>query len=134
MKSLVRNIFINSFALFLLASVIEGVKINGGIQTYLLAGLLLFIMFLVLKPVLNFIAFPLNFVTLGFFSSLINVIILYLMTIFLNQVSISPFTFAGYSLDGFIIPKIYFNIFFAYIISSFVFSFIVSSIKWLIEK
>lgn len=134
MKSLFRTILINSFSLFLLPYLLEGVKITGGIQTYFMAGFLLTILFLILKPILNIVALPLNFLSFGFFSSLINAIILYLMTLFINQVSISPFTFQGYSLSGFVIPKIYFNVFFAYLVSSFIFSFIVSFIKWIIEK
>ncbi len=133
MKSVVRSIGINSFALFLLPQALLGVKIFGGFQTILLSGFILTILLWVLKPILNIITLPLNLLTFGIFSFLINIIILYLLTLLVPQFSISAFTFQGFSFAGFIIPKIAFNQFFAFMAASFVFSAIVNIIKWIIK-
>lgn len=134
MKSVIRNTSINALALFVIPKVIDGVKITGGIETYLFGGFCLFLMSLILKPILNLITLPLNFLTFGSFSFITNIAILYLLTVFVSQISITSFAFQGFSFDGFIIPKIYFNTLFAFIVSAFVLSLIISLIQWLIKK
>jgi putative membrane protein len=134
MRSLLRSTLFNSFSLFVISQVLSGVKVTGGLFTYLLGGLALTLLLVILKPVLNILALPLNILTLGMFSFLTNVIIFYLLTVFVTGISISSFTFTGYSYAGFIIPKIYFNTFFAFILVSFLQSVIVSFINWLIKK
>ena len=134
MKSKITNILFYSFALFSLTLVLPGVKVSGGMPTYLLGGVVLSLMFLILKPVLNIIALPLNFVTLGSFSFLINVIILYLLTVFIGNISISSFEFSGLKFAGFVVPKFFVNTFFAFILASLLLSIIFTFLTWLIKK
>lgn len=134
MKAILRNTAIDSFSLYLLTLIISSISIAGGFFTFLFAGLIFFLMSTLLKPILKIITLPLNIITFGLFSFLINAIILYLLTVFVTQISISDFIFNGIGFAGFIIPKIYFNLFFTYIVSSFLLSAIISSIQWLIKK
>ncbi|HVZ58566.1 MAG TPA: phage holin family protein [Patescibacteria group bacterium] len=133
MKTLLRNIALYSGALFILPFIVGGVEISGGIWTFIFGGIMLSIMMTVIKPVLNVISFPFNLVTLGFFSIFTNAFILYLLTIFVNGILIHPFRFGGANILGFVIPAIGFNTLFAFLAASFVLSFIVTGIKWLIE-
>jgi putative membrane protein len=134
MKSILRNTLINAFALFLISQAISGIRISGGFESYLLAGFALSLLFLILKPILNIISIPLNIITLGFFSVVTNIIIYYLLTVFITSVTISDFTYPGFSYGGFIIPKIYINIFFSFLLISIMQSFIFSFIAWLMRK
>jgi len=134
MKSLLRNTLINSLSLFVLAQVVPGLTIHGGFITYIMGGLALSLLFLIVKPILNIISLPLNLVTLGLFSFLINAIIFYLLTVFVTSISITSFTFPGFSFSGFIAPKIFFNTLFAFIIVALLQSVIVSFLSWLIRK
>lgn len=134
MKSFLRNTLFNSFSIFIISQVLSGVKVEGGFPTYIFGGIALTLLFVLLKPVLNIFALPLNILTLGMFSFLTNAIIFYLLTVFVGEISISSFTFQGYSYAGFIIPKFYFNTLFAFIIVSFMQSLIVSFLSWLIKK
>lgn len=134
MKGILRNTLINALTLFLISQIISGVRLDGGFATYLLGGFALSLLFLILKPILNIIAIPLNIVTLGMFSVLTNVIIFYLLTVFVPQVVISEFTYPGASFAGFIIPKMFISGFFAFIIVSFLQSFIFSFISWVMRK
>lgn len=134
MKALLRNILFNSFSIFLISQVLPGVKVSGGLPTYLIGGIALTLLLLLLKPVLNILTLPLNLVTLGMFSFLTNVIIFYLLTVLVIGITISSFTFLGASYAGFIIPHIYFNTLFAFVIVSFLQSVIVSFLSWLIQK
>lgn len=134
MKGILRNIVFYSVALFLTSQVITGLTIKGGPTAYIVGGIVLSILFLIAKPILKIITLPLSIITLGMFSFLINAIILYLLTIIVPNISITAFAFKGFNFAGFIIPQLYVNNFFAFVIASIFLSFIVGALKWLIKK
>lgn len=134
MKGVLRNIGIYAFSLFFLAQVFSGVKIGGSITTYIIGGAVLSIMFVIIKPIINIVTLPLNFVTLGMFSFLINAVILYFLTVLVPSISIKAFVFEGFSLAGFVIPSITLNTFFAFVVTSLFLSISVGVLTWLIKK
>lgn len=134
MKSIIRRVTYYSAALFVTSQVLEGVRVNGGLGTYIIGGIVLSILFLLIKPILSIITLPLNIITLGLFSFLTNAIILYLLTILIPNISISAFKFNGFSFLGFVIPQFLINNFFAFVIASILLSIIVGFLKWLIKK
>lgn len=133
MKTILRRIAIYTLTLFLLPTLIPGVGITGGLETLFIGGAALALMFLVLKPVLSIISFPINLITLGLFSIITNAFILYLMTRFVEGVKISPFEFSSLSFAGFTTPAIEFNIYMAYIFTAVVISIIESALSWLMD-
>ncbi|SRR5258708_3619311 len=133
MKSLIRKIIINALALFVSSQILSGLKIHGGWSTILISAIALTIMSYLLKPILHIITLPLNLMTFGLFSFLINAIILYFLTVFVPQVSINGFVFPGIHFMGFVVPAVAFSTLLAYIVSSFMISFIVSFMMWLME-
>ncbi|MEX1064165.1 MAG: phage holin family protein [Candidatus Paceibacterota bacterium] len=72
------GLFSNILALYLANIWVEGFAIVGGIKGYLIAGLVLGILSLIVKPVLKIISFPLIFISLGLFIIVINAIVLWL--------------------------------------------------------
>ena len=133
MKTILRRIAIYTFTLYLLPFIIPGVKISGGLGTLFIGGAALAFMFLILKPILNIISFPINLITLGLFSIITNAFILYLMTRFVDGIKISPFTYNSFSYLGFSTPAVGFSIYFAYVFTAFVISLIESSLSWLMD-
>lgn len=133
MKTIVRRIAIYTFTLFVLPYLVPGVTISGGLETLFVGGTALALMFLVLKPILSIISFPINLITLGLFSIVTNALILYLMIRFVEGVSISAFEYPSFAFGGFTTPLIAFNIYLAYIFTAFVISLIVSFLTWLME-
>ena len=133
MKFLLKHFVIYTFSLYLLQFIVSGVVINDGLTTLFVGGLLLTGMFLILKPIMNLLSFPLNIVTLGFVSTITNILILYLLTVFVPSISILPFTFQGAHVAGFIIPRIAFSTFFAYAISAVILVLTVSLFSWIFE-
>lgn len=134
MKTILRNTTIYAVTLVGLSNMLSGVVIRGGFFTYIVAGFALALLFMIVKPILSIISFPLNLVTLGLFSSLTNIIILYLLTVFVPQVKIMEFTFHRASFAGFIVPTIHFNTFFAFVIASIVLSLVITYFNWLLDK
>jgi putative membrane protein len=134
MRGFIRNVLFNAFSIFLLTQIISGVKVSGGLPTYLFGGLALTILLVFLKPVLNILALPLNILTLGLFSFVTNIIIFYLLTVIVPEIAITAFTFPGFSYSGFVIPSIYFNIIFAFLLVALLQSLMVSFLTWLVKK
>ena len=134
MRTILRNIFFYSFSLFLLTQIMDGVKVSGDITSYILGGVILYLLFSILKPILNIISLPLNFLTLGLFSFLINVIILYILTVFAPNIAITSFLFKGLSFAGFTIPRVFVSTFFAYVLASFFLSAIIGFLTWITKK
>lgn len=134
MKSLIRSIASYSFSLFLLTQILPGVKISGGFTSYVLGGAVLAIMFMVLKPILSLLTFPINLITLGVSSFFVNAVILYLLTIVVPNISVSSFKLSGFTFAGFVVPSLSINTFFAYLFSSFLLSFFVSILTWLVKR
>lgn len=133
MKSILRNTIINAVSLFILTSFVSGIKISGGFSSYIIGGLIIHLSFLVLRPILGVISLPLNIISLGTFTFVINAIIFYIASRFIPNIEITAFSFPGISLSGFVIPPMSFNIFFAFIVIAFLQFTIVSLIKWLIK-
>jgi uncharacterized membrane protein YvlD (DUF360 family) len=113
--------------------IIPGVDIEGGFSTLLLGSCVLTLLFLILKPILNILSFPVNLVTLGIFTAFVNALLLYLLTIFVTHISISAFTYMPTNIAGFGIPEIQFNTFFAYIYTALILSSMDGLIKWLMK-
>lgn len=134
MQTILRNIAIHALSLFLLTQVLSGgVIVYGGFGSYLFAAIILTVLFAIVKPILSIFTFPLHIATFGLSSLLVNAVLLYLLTVFDPNVAIRAFTFSGFALQGFIIPKISFNLFFAFFAAACIMSCIRFGIEWLID-
>lgn len=71
------------------------------ITTLILASLVIGLLFGLAKPVLNMLFLPINFVTLGLFSTLINVFLLWLATYLVPGFAIEPMAIFGHNLSQF---------------------------------
>lgn len=133
MKTIIRASAIYLLILYFLPQMIPGFTIEGGIVTFLIGAFTLALMFLIIKPILTIISFPVNLLTMGIFSIFINALILYLLTVIIPDITIQPFIYNKLDLGIAIIPKLEFNTFFAYVYTGFVIATIDSVIKWLIK-
>ncbi len=133
MRTVLRSIGIYLLALYFIPQIVPGFTIEGGFTTILIGAVVLALMFLILKPILNIISFPVNMLTLGLFSIITNAFIVYLLTILVSNITVQPFTYPKAHISGFITPVISFNTFFAYTYSAFILSCINSGVRWLIK-
>src|SRR5579863_1825538 len=72
------QVVLNAVALFVAAEVVPGITYHGGIVYLLLAGLVLGLINLIVKPLVTLLSLPLIVVTLGLFYLAINGLMLYL--------------------------------------------------------
>jgi putative membrane protein len=134
MKGLIRHTVVNGVSLAILDQVIPGVTIIGGFVTYIIAGFVLSLLLLILKPILSIFSLPLNMLTLGLFSFFTNAIILYVLTIFVTQITISKFTFEGFTFAGFVVPVMHFGTFWAFVLTAAILSLIIGFFDWLLKS
>ena len=88
------NIAINGGALYLLTYIVDGIIYTGGFKFFVLGGLVLGLLNWVVKPLLKIIALPLTFLTGGLFLIVINVIILWVLSYFLEVADFQDVTLA----------------------------------------
>lgn len=131
MKGLLRSAIVNALSLFLLTFFLSGVKVAGGLESFILDGVVLALVYKILKPIISIITLPLNILTMGTFTFLTNVLVFYFATRIASNISITEFTYPGLSFAGFVIPVIHLNTLFAYFAAAFFQSLFVSVIEWL---
>lgn len=118
MKYLLRVFLFHSFALWFVSQVLPALVIDGGWPVLLLAGLVLGLLMLLVAPLLRILFIPINLLTFGLLSWFINVIVIYLLTVFVPGVSVVAWTFPGLSFAGFVLPEIAFSSFISFILVS----------------
>src|SRR3989344_6919856 len=109
---LVIKLLVNTLAIFIAANLLPGVKVNDLATAFLvaivLAGINTFI-----KPIIMLFALPINLLTLGLFSFVINGVIILI---------------ASYIVDGFAVPDFWHALLFGFVLS------MVSSVLiWLVK-
>jgi len=110
MKHIIRIYLIHLFALWLNTYLFAGSFLIGkNIKIFLFSALILTLLNVILKPVLKLLFFPINVLTLGLFSLIINVIIFYLLLYLVPDIKILPWSFAGFSYQQFTVPAYSFN-------------------------
>lgn len=133
MKSFVRGILVNFLALFFISQTIGGIVYSQQIIILFWASLYLSIFNLIIKPLLNLLLMPINLLTLGAFRWVINVIVLFLVTLFVNDFQIVAINFSGTSFGGFVIPSISLTFFWSLILISFIVETVSSIINWFLK-
>ncbi len=133
MKTLIRNILINSFCLWIISFLTEAINYSSKTEILIFAGVSLAIVNIFIKPLLNLIFLPLNLITLGTFRWIVNMIVLFLVTILVPGFRIQAFVFKGINFAGFVIPTINFSLFFSYLAVSFLLNVISGMIYWIFK-
>lgn len=105
MKHLIRVFLFNIFGLWLTSQILPTLVISQGWQSMVFAGFILSLLMLIIAPILKILFIPINILTFGLLSWLINVIVVYLLTVFVPEIQIREWLFMGSSWAGFVIPK-----------------------------
>jgi putative membrane protein len=82
------QIVLNGVALLIAAYLVPGIHYQGSLVYLLIAGLVLGLINLIVKPIVSFFSFPLILLTLGLFYLVINGLMLYLADVFLDGLRI----------------------------------------------
>lgn len=116
------------------SQILPGFTYTGGVKTLVLGAIGLMFINVIIVPLLKIMFLPLNLLTLGLFTWVINVIGIYLLTTFMPQIKILPYYFLGADFNGFTIPATELNILQVAVIASFLIGFSSHFLQWLSGK
>ncbi|MCX8122711.1 MAG: phage holin family protein [Spirochaetes bacterium] len=112
MKEIIKKWFILSLAIYFASSMVSGFSADTA-TSIIIASALLGILNVVIKPILILITLPINLLTLGLFTFVINAVLLYLVS--------------------FMVKGIFIDSFLSALLSSIIISIISMVVEWLFE-
>lgn len=87
------NLFVNGVAVYLASMILPGVKVDGFIPAIIVA-LVLGLINAFLKPLLLLLTLPINVLTLGLFTFVINALVIIIADKFIGSFAVSNFWWA----------------------------------------
>jgi putative membrane protein len=133
MRTLLKHFILDTIALYLISETIRGMEFTEGYYTLFLAGFVLMVATMVIKPVITLLLLPLNMITLGLFKWVTFAITFYLVTLIVPGFVIKDFVFGGYNSYWFSLPPISFTGIFAFLSFAFLISFTSSLLRWIFK-
>jgi putative membrane protein len=89
MVTFILRILGNALALFAAAWFVPGFQFTGGIKEYAIAGIVLGLLNMLVRPILKLISMPVIILTLGLFTIVINALLLWLVDYIFDFITIS---------------------------------------------
>lgn len=118
MRDFIRQSLLNSFSLYLVAAIYPGLIIPQNLWQLLWIGLAFTLLNLLAKPVLKLILLPLNLITLGLLSWLVQVLVLVMAVKLLPTLQVVPAVLPPWHQSGFSVPALSLNIWLSFILAS----------------
>ena len=131
MKSLIRKYVANLTGVYFASLFIKGFLVNDGIIGLLIGAGILTLVNIFIKPILSLFLAPLNFLSFGLITWVVNGGLLYAITIYYPKLRLVPWHFSGMEYNGIIVPAADLNIYVTAIIAGFFISLISSLLDWL---
>lgn len=131
MKKYARGIITALIAFVAVGFFYPGFSYNHDYLVLFTAAIIFAILSIFIKPVLKILSLPFNLITFGFFSFLINIIILYGVGYFIHSFKIIAFHFAGYSVSGFNFPAYDLSQLVSALVASILIGILASGLHWL---
>ena len=132
LKTFLKRAFFQLLGLGGLALIFPGFQVSAGLKTFVIGAIVLTIINIFITPIIKLLLLPINLLTIGMFRWVSNTVSLFLLTVLVEQLNFTSFTSSGASWAGFVIPQIHFSYLASLITGSFILSFILSFMKWLI--
>ncbi len=133
MKRLLRTVILNTATIFFAAWILPGFSYSNNFRVLIVAAVALCLVNLIVRPIVRLVTLPINLLTLGIFSWLVNVLLLYLVTRLIPGFEVSAFHFEGFNYQGLTIPAMEVGLLSSYVLSSFVISLLTSILGWLFD-
>ena|SRR3990172_1864956 len=133
MRTIFKHFLIDTVSLYLISQAVSGIVFAEGLYTLFLAGFVLMLATLIVRPIINVLLLPINLITFGLFKWVTYAITLYLVTLVVPGFSLGEFVYAGFNSYWFSIPAISLSGVLAFIIFSFIISTISSILYWIFK-
>jgi len=130
MKRILKHYTIDTFSLWVISQLAEGLYFEKGILTLFFAGVGVTVVSIIAKPVINLLLLPINLITYGLFRWVSSAIIIYLVSLVVHEFKVIHFHFSGFSSQWLDIPQMNFEGIIAFVAFSFLLSIVTSFIYW----
>jgi len=105
MKRIFRIFIFSCFALFLTSYWDKGFLLPNTPWDFVKAGIVLTILFVLIRPIMKVVFLPFNILTFGLFSFVVYIFFLHVLSSWYGFFSIHPWQFYGLHISIIIIPK-----------------------------
>ncbi len=133
MRTLLKHFILDTISLYMVSQAVMGIVFAEGMFTLFLAGFVLMLANMIIKPVLNILLLPLNMVTLGLFRWIAYAITFYLVTLVVPGFKLGDFIFKGFNSYWFSLPPITISGVFAFVAFAFVISYMSTILRWIFK-
>ncbi len=133
MKKILKTVLIWFLALKATSFLITSISFADGVKTVILAAAAMAGFEYLIKPIAKILFLPINLLTLGTLRWIIDVIGLYLITIFIDGFGLSQYSFPGLNWQGLVIPPINFSLIITYVLSALLLNLSFSLISWVLK-
>lgn len=131
-KMAIQAFLINLAALWVADYFLTGFDLGGNLNVFLIAALVLILVNFVVKPILGVISFPINLITLGFFTWVINIVLMYVVVLLVDGIKLTPGVLLLDRLG--VIALTLPNIQLSELLTLVVATFMISLVNWLLRK
>lgn len=122
MRKLIVSILGTAASFYVAQYFLSGFHIQNNWTSYLIASVVFVVFNFVLTPIIKLLLLPINLLTLGLFRWLTNVLVLYLFDLLYDGITISAFTYPGYSSSLISLPSGHLSLFWVLVLSSLLMS------------
>lgn len=133
MRWLIREWFLYLASLFVLDYFFTWILISNR-ESLLAAATLLFLLNTIGKPILKILWLPINIITLGLFSWVLNIIVILIVILLIPGFHMSAFELPAFTIWRFAVPEIHLKLFWTYFVFSFILSWMVGFLRWLLVE
>lgn len=130
MKRILRIFLLNVGAIYFASQIAGGMQFNNYTEGVIKAGLALGLASFTIKPIVKILLLPITLATVGLFSFLANIIVLYLVDYALPEFSIVAFNFPGLTSNYLDLPKLDYTGIWAYFAFAVLISLFRGVINW----
>lgn len=109
MRHYLKALIIAAVAFYLAYQLVPTIKLGSNYPNAFLIIAGIFLVAQIIHPLFSLVLLPVNFLTFGLVSLLLNVTLVFAFLNFLPGFNIGPYNFPGASLEGLILPSINFN-------------------------
>ncbi len=134
MIKIVKKYLLVTLCLHILTLIIPAFRIDGTWYDIFYSSFILTLLLIIFKPIINLIMLPLNILTLNLSSWILNILIFYLWTRLVPNISISAWKFQGIKIGIISLSPMDFSYITTLIIVSILFIILVQIANWLFHK
>lgn len=131
-KPLIQSFLMNLAALWTADFFLSGFDLGDRWNVFIIAALVLILVNFIVKPALNLISLPINILTLGIFTWIINVLLVYIVVLLVDGIRLTAgvLLLDRLGIIALTLPNIDLSKFMTLVVATFIISFI----NWLLRK